>query len=669
MFFEPGKGLSKRFRSKVELTAVDRPAISFDLMTYDEMLASVGKEFTFDIEIYRNYSLIVFMSRETKRFCYVEMTDGERMQTDLISFIMYQVCTVGFNSNRYDLIMAAAMIHGFNCSTLKDISNDIIKSGLRENDIAEKYKFKLLRKVNTYDLFEVAPLTDSLKKYAARMHAKRLQELPYHEASILTAQQSVKVREYCFVDNQNTGLLADELSEQIGLRVNLSKMYDGIELRSKSDAQISEAVIISELTKLNGRRPYKPDFDLGYTFAYTPPEYIHFQTPQLQELLERVKRCQFTLRANGSPKCDELAGNKELKIPPMTAVINGKRYTLGLGGLHSTESAQSIIIKPGSGLGLFDTDFESFYPKMILNNEWYPSHLGRAFLTVFSRLVERRLHAKAQATICKKTGDKEGEKAWKVEADSLKITINGIFGKLGSVFSIIYSPDLLIQTTVTGQLTLLMLIEACEMAGIAVVSANTDGFVVNMHESRRATFEAIVKGFEALSNLKTEETAYSAIYSRDVNNYIAVKTDGEVKVKGAYSEKGSTGNTRLSKNPDALIVADAVVAYLTKGQPIIKTIRECSDLRRFVCVENVRGGGHINGLFLGKTVRWMYGKGSKNTINSVDSGNTVPNSYGAVPMMDLPDEFPANLDHDRYSSMALKALVDIGYNKAPGSLF
>lgn len=669
MFFEPGKGQSKRFRSKVELVAADREAIPFELLTYAEMLASVGKEFTFDCEIYRNYSLIVFMSRETGKFCYVEMTDGERMPTDLISFMMYQFCTVGFNSNRYDVIIVSAMIHGFSCAELKAISDDLIKWKMRDNEVCEKWGFKLLRKINTYDLFEVAPLTDSLKKYAARMHAKRMQELPYPEDAILTPEERVKIREYCFVDNQNTGLLADELTEQIGLRINLSKMYDGIELRSKSDAQISEAVIINELTKLNGRRPYKPDFDLGYSFRYTPPAYVHFQTPQLQELLERVKGCVFTLRSNGSPQCDELAGNKELKIPGMQAIINGRRYALGLGGLHSTESAQSIVIKPGSGWGLFDTDFESFYPKMILNNEWYPSHLGRSFLTVFSRLVDRRLNAKGQATFAKKALDKALEKAWKVEADSLKITINGSFGKLGSVFSILYAPDLLIQTTVTGQLTLLMLIEACEMVGISVVSANTDGFVVHMHESQRPMFDAIVKGFEVLSKLKTEETAYKEIHSRDVNNYIAVKTDGEVKVKGVYSEKGSTGNTRLSKNPDALIVADAVVAYLTKGEPIIKTIRECRDVRRFVCVENVRGGGHLNGLYLGKTVRWIYGKGSKHTINSVDSGNTVSNSYGAFPLMDLPDEFPANLDHDRYSSMALQALVDIGYNKAPGQLF
>ena len=672
MFFEQSKGNSKKLRTKVNLIAPERQGIPFELMTVPQIQSCVGREMTFDCEIYRNYSLVVFMDVLTKRFLYLEMTTGEQLDTELISYMMYQICSIGFNSNKYDLIIVSAMIHGFDCNTLKEISDDIIKKNrvdkdgevkfeLRENDILEKWNFKLIRKINTYDLYEVAPLDDSLKKYAARMHAKRLQELPYPEDAILTLDQRIKTREYCFVDNQNTDLLRNELVEQIELRRNVGKMYGGIDLRSKSDAQMAEAVFISELTKLNGRRPYKPEYNLDRVFTYTPPAFIHFQTPELQAILEKVKACRFSLRANGSPRCDELAGNKDLGIPALTAQINGRGYTMGLGGLHSTEHRQTIVAAPG--WGLFDTDFASFYPLLILNNEWFPAHLGRGFLIIFAKIVNDRLSAKEKATLAKALANKDDEAAWKVIADSLKITINGSFGKFGSVFSLLFSPDLLIQTTVTGQLILLMLIEACELAAIRVVSANTDGFVVYLQESQRELFDRIVKGFEGLSNLKTEETAYKALYSRDVNSYIAVKTDGEVKVKGEYSEKGSTGNTRLSKNPEGLIIADAVVAYLTKGTPIVQTIRECRDVRRFLLVKNVKGGGHQAGRYLGKTVRWVYGKGVRETINYVDSGNTVGGSYGAFPLMDLPDEFPDNIDHDRYIAYALSALVDIGYVK------
>src|SRR3546814_14028970 len=51
-------------------------------------------------------------------------------------------------------------------------------------------------------------------------------------------------------------------------------------------------------------------------------------------------------------------------------------------------------------------------------------------------------------------------------ADSLKIVINGSFGKFGSKYSILYAPNFLTQTTLTGQLSILLLIEMLEMAGI-----------------------------------------------------------------------------------------------------------------------------------------------------------------------------------------------------------
>jgi DNA polymerase elongation subunit (family B) len=159
----------------------------------------------------------------------------------------------------------------------------------------------------------------------------------------------------------------------------------------------------------------------------------------------------------------------------------------------------------------------------------------------------------------------------------LKIAVNGTFGKQGNMYSTIYAPKLLIQTTVTGQLGLLLLIEACELANFEVVSANTDGFVTKIPKVRRAEFDAIVRAWEAATGFETEATKYAALYSRDVNNYIAVKDGGSCKAKGTYSERGSALNSALSKNPEALICSDAVQAFLSNGTPIEQTINECCD--------------------------------------------------------------------------------------------
>ena len=59
------------------------------------------------------------------------------------------------------------------------------------------------------------------------------------------------IRNYCDNDNQITAQLYRQLSEAIRLREAMSDQY-GLDLRSKSDAQIAEQVIKSEYQKLTG---------------------------------------------------------------------------------------------------------------------------------------------------------------------------------------------------------------------------------------------------------------------------------------------------------------------------------------------------------------------------------------------------------------------------------
>ena len=294
------------------------------------------------------------------------------------------------------------------------------------------------------------------------------------------------------------------------------------------------------------------------------------------------------------------------------------------------------------------------------------------------------------------------------ERDGKKVAINGSFGKLGSKWSALYAPDLMIQVTITGQLALLMLIEALEEAGIPVVSANTDGVVFKCPVSRRADIDLIVADWEVATGFETEETRYTALYSRDVNNYIAVKPDGKVKLKGAFAPTG------LMKNPANQISIDAAVAYLTKGTPVDVSVRGCNDLTKFLTVRQVQGGG-IQGysefdskakvgekeaclsragwtkqpdkswvnedftivterdaayklcteirdpVYLGKAVRWYYGVGETRDIRYKTNRNAVPRSKGAVPTMDLPDEFPTDIDYLWYIREAFSILKDVGH--------
>lgn len=244
--------------------------------------------------------------------------------------------------------------------------------------------------------------------------------------------------------------------------------------------------------------------------------------------------------------------------------------------------------------------------------------------------------------------------AAKTEADAKKLCTNGSFGKLGSKWSVLYSPQLMIQVTVTGQLALLMLIEQLEDAGMTVVSANTDGVVIRCPTYRESELAYCINQWEAVTGFTTEETRYQSLYSRDVNNYIAVKEDGSVKTKGVFANPG------LMKNPTNMIVNEAVVDYVTKCSPVSKTIRTCSDVRKFLTVRTVAGGAEQGGKYLGKVVRWYYSTRSPGPITYRSNGNKAARSDGSMALMVLPDGIPDDLDYDWYVREAESILREVG---------
>jgi len=76
-------------------------------------------------------------------------------------------------------------------------------------------------------------------------------------------------------------------------------------------------------------------------------------------------------------------------------------------------------------------------------------------------------------------------------------------------------------------------------------------------------------------------------------------------------------------------------------------------------------GAHKDGEYLGKVLRWAYVKNEYGTINYVETNNKVPMSEGARPYLDLPKEFPLDLDYEKYIILAQEILMDIAYYPRP----
>lgn len=584
-----------------------------------------------DCEVYKNYFLLAALEIETGKTAFFELSPRHEINKKSMAAMMRTKTTVSFNGLNFDLFLIAAVLNGFNNSELKNLSDKIIKSNSPGWRIAKELGVRVPNDWDHIDLIEVAPGRSSLKIYGGRLHQKNLEDLPIEPDATLSSNDMQRIKSYCINDLETTKSLYLKLEKAIDLRVSMSKQY-WVDLRSKSDAQVAEEVIRHELERLTGTRYGKPD-DPPKSFYYQNPEIIEYKTDALKNVFDLILKTKFTVSGTGAVLMPDW-----LKEPVR---VGGLPYQMGIGGLHSQEVRQ--YVKSCEDYDLLELDVASYYPSIILQQNLAPQTIGKPFLDVYRTIVNRRLKAK-------RDGDKTADA-------TLKIAINGSFGKLGSIYSAFYAPDLLIQTTVTGQLALLMLIERLTLAGIKVVSANTDGIVIHCEKRLRPLLDEIAFDWQLQTTYVLEPNEYRCIASRNVNNYVAVKKNGSIKGKGCFAESS------LMKNPDFQIVFDAVSRKVAENADIEQTIKSCTDIRMFVCVRQVQGGAVWRGQQLGRAVRFYYSTEvtGAESIQYKTNGNRVPKSSGAKPAMTLPDAFPPDVNYRPYIDAAYELLAEVGF--------
>lgn len=640
------------------------------------------------------------------------------------------ICT--FNGERYDLWMIAAALAGYTVGQLKAINDKIIAERVKPWTLG----IPRWRPADHIDVMEVIPGAGGQKYKAGVIHYRTMMESPVDFNAHLTPEQMREVDTYNANDLGQLLALHDAVRPQIALREKLTARY-GIDLRSKSDAQVAEAVLKARCEAALGRPIPKQDADVTQTFRYDPPAYLSFTSPQLNDLLRVVREGTFYIGKRAPKKPPKDGESREPKLKVLGPVeleeyefdIDGLALTAGLGGMHSSE--ETVAHHADDDTMLVDIDVASYYPNLMLNAGAWPDALGPQFLIEYGGITNERICAKSDEKVLAErladlratsrvTPSREIDSEIRqvelalIEAKAMnnggKIAANGTFGKTGSVFSVLFAPKMMIQTTLTGQLSLLMLIEWMHAAGVRVISANTDGIVTKFRRELLPVMRAVVKRWEMVTSLEMEETHYRSIYSRDVNNYLAVTAQGKVKRKGIYAPT----DLILKKAPDLEICADACAEFVKNGTPVADTILSCGDVRKFVTIQNVAGGAvkwwgegprsdlkvadmlprlaahgwskrgvrwvhpdHPEPLKaadayaatfapqvpepLAKVVRWYYSRNAPGPIRYASgkkAGHLVGNSWGARPAMNLPDSLPEDIDYVYYIDIATQMLRD-----------
>jgi len=677
----------------------------------------------FDLECYRNYFYVAFLTLDGRSIGY-ERSDRADFDPLRVRRILKKYTVVGFNSRDYDMMVLLYALNGASNADLKALSDWIIKKRKKPWDCEREFGIVVPSYVDHIDLFDTNPSVGtgaddddeqenvfasgsaSLKTLAGRLHAKRLQDLPVDPDADLTHDEMDVLNDYCRnSDCPATATLYSHCSQALELRESIGEIY-GIDARSLSDAQTGERMIKIGVERLIKKQIQKSEFKGGYRFRYEVPDFIEFKTPLLQNVLKVIRETDIEVTDTGSvPFPDEF---KKFKIE-----IGQSTYKLGIGGLHSQEKCR--VEASDDDWQLVDFDVGSQYPSIILKLGLYPKAVGPKFQPVYGGIKAERMADKKRSNDARDAGDREKELFFKVRSDGRKVGLNGPYGKLGSRYSVLFAPHLMIATTLTGQLTLLMLIERAELAGIRIVSANTDGVVMkiprHLYEGMKGDRPAggflkeLIEWWENTTSFILEGAEYKAIYNRDVNFYLAIKPDGKAKRKGYIanhwrnklkeddpllarieheglskflmkdSPEYSPSFEQMKKNPNMTVCGDAILAFLVDGIPIEDFIRNYPDVRGFVRVIKAKGGGDWNGQYLGKTVRFYWAKDGAPIMRGKPHAKTgnrakVSRSDGCRPIMTLPDDLvvPADVDHDRYIEEAYEILRNMGWGKRETAL-
>ena len=545
----------------------------------------------YDIETMQELFLIVCMvpGKAGKSF------QVSKWKNQLDAFVRYTEANadaywVGYNNLRFDSQVVEWILRNYD--NWHELSNLEITAKIAQKaadvihdanyDVFPEYREHELS-LKQLDLFKIHHYDNknrmvSLKRLEFEMDLENIEEMPIHHTKTNMTKEEVELSiDYCFNDVDATYeffkiTLGDtdhplyKGDNRIELRQDIEEEF-GIPCLNYSDSKIGDEMIKKYYCSEKGidyrELPKKGYFRKSIDVKNCIAKYVTFETPQLKEFLKKINKMQLGLQDDFKEHID----------------FYGNVYSFMKGGLHTENKPK--VFEADEEYEIIDWDVSSYYPAIIINNGKFPAHLGKEFLRGYKQMFDKRLELKPLA---------KKDKRIKGIVGALKLAVNSVYGKSSDMQNWIYDRQLTMFTTITGELSLMMLIEKYETNGIHVISANTDGVTIKIKKALIPLMHEINKAWSDLTQYELERTDYSKIIFSTVNDYLAIMTNGEIKKKGDFLT-----DFELHKNKSARIVPIALECYFVHGIPVDETIRNHTNLYDFCLRQKATRSFHYEG--------------------------------------------------------------------------
>lgn len=490
--------------------------------------------YIYDIEVFKKDNLFVFRDYFTKEWTVIH--------NDLKALRKFYLANrdslfVGYNSHSYDSNVMRAYLQGKNPF---NVSKAIIES----DDRALAYKMFDTKKTPLFgmDLYQ-DNRGFSLKEHSAFMGINIKETEVYFDLDReLTEEEQVLNELYCKNDvlatekrfEQNIGMLVAKAA--IALYFGLDKMA-----LSMTNANLTAELLGAEKTPDRGDELDK----------YELPEGFEIES-------ETIRQAFMTDDFDANDK-----GHASISLDvPRRDVTE----VLGVGGIHG---AKESFIHVGN---FHARDVGSLYPNTMVLFDYLSRNIPENKRHIYQMLLDERMEAKYSNK--EFTEIKGVQIPTKLLINGYKLPLNTKYGAMGAEFNKLYDPRMRLLVCITGQMAMWDLLEKIENHA-TIIQSNTDAhYYIPFSDEDEKAIDEIANDWMKRTGYTLDDDPFREIYQANVNNYLAVTTDGKVKFKGAI---GLTNGLKVSK----AIVSNAFINYVVSGKEYREFIYECNDLRQF----------------------------------------------------------------------------------------
>lgn len=551
-----------------------------------KLLNQLDTAWVYDLKVFPNIFTATFVNLYAQEFRVFEISSRDNDLVDLVAFLKSAEVRwlIGYNNLFFGdkiLYFLIGKLESLLKSDVKTLTFGIFalaQTIIRGSKQAEQLYVKPLVLWESVDLFESLGLKRrmiSLKQLAFAFRWKTLMDLPYDFDKPVPEDGFDKVR-YC---NRNDVKITRELfnrsKNDVKLREFLNDKF-GLLTYNFDETRIGKTVWLSYYNRFAKRKVSEFDKELrtyhkriNLREVMLPIEFTH---PVLKEVCEAFRNS-----VAGYSKKGKLVNAETGKKLDIKFKINDLSITCGLGGIHANQKNEIWLADEDHDLE--DADATSYYPKILERFGFHPAHLEKeAFQQTIGHGTSDRLYWKGR--IENTTG--EEKVIAELNAYSLKIAINAIFGLLNSKHWILFDSKCFVAVTVNGQLLLLKLIEMLFEAGIQVISCNTDGVTSRPRKDQQQAFREVLARWQNWCGLKLETESYSKMVFKDINNYIWFGK--KLKFKGSLTP---VEKLEIYKNHSQSIVRKAVSDWIQFGTDAKTTIETCVNPLDFAICQRI----------------------------------------------------------------------------------